>query len=104
MLSASKDYKSHSLSSNNMDRHILQEGTIKCPHCGELVPINSTLHKQLAETVEEDIKEKILGATYRGAKEMGTRGKRKSRGQGNGGAPGPARGGPGRRQATQRSP
>jgi uncharacterized Zn finger protein (UPF0148 family) len=39
-----------------MDSYKLQEGTIKCPHCGELVPINSTLHKQLAETLQEELK------------------------------------------------
>jgi hypothetical protein len=55
-LYASKDYKSLSISSNNMDRYKLQEGTIKCPHCGELVPINSTLHKQLAETLQAELK------------------------------------------------
>jgi uncharacterized Zn finger protein (UPF0148 family) len=41
-----------------MERYALEEGTIKCPHCGELIPINSTLHKQLAETLEEDLKKK----------------------------------------------
>src|ERR687887_2489319 len=39
-----------------MDSYKLQEGTIKCPHCGELVPINSTLHKQLAETLQAELK------------------------------------------------
>ena len=39
-----------------MDNYKLQEGTIKCPHCGELVPINSTLHKQLAETLQAELK------------------------------------------------
>jgi len=39
-----------------MDSYKLQEGTIKCPHCGELVPINSTLHKQLVETLQEELK------------------------------------------------
>jgi hypothetical protein len=41
-----------------MERYALEEGTIKCPHCGELIPINSTLHKQLAEILEEDLKKK----------------------------------------------
>ena len=49
-----------------MDSYKLQEGTIKCPHCGELVPINSTLHKQLAETLQAELKKnfevKLLGA------------------------------------------
>lgn len=39
-----------------MDSYKLQEGTIKCPHCGELVPINSTMHKQLAETLQEELR------------------------------------------------
>jgi uncharacterized Zn finger protein (UPF0148 family) len=42
-----------------MDRYALQEGTIKCPHCGELISINSTLHKQLAETLQEELKKEF---------------------------------------------
>src|SRR2546423_6331635 len=38
-----------------------QEETITCPKCHELIPIKATLHKQLSESLREDIESKLKG-------------------------------------------
>jgi hypothetical protein len=38
-----------------------QEETITCPKCHELIPIQATLHKQLSESLREDIESKLKG-------------------------------------------
>jgi hypothetical protein len=38
-----------------MKHNKLEEGTIKCPHCDQLIPINSTLHQQLSEILKEEM-------------------------------------------------
>jgi hypothetical protein len=38
-----------------MNHNKLEEGTIKCPHCDQLIPINSTLHQQLSEILKEEM-------------------------------------------------
>jgi hypothetical protein len=33
---------------------------IKCPNCGEMIPITETLHQQLAEQAREELKTEAL--------------------------------------------